>query len=167
MKVISISLMFLISIYYLSCDNSVGDTARINNLIFPDSEQPVFDSSSVILENGTKLDDKRIDPYSVKDIFISYDSLVIKVTHGGGCEIHEFRLIAWNYFLESYPVQASLLLSHNSCNDFCEALITKRLSFDLSPLKKEYYKFYNSSSGIIKLNILIYQKEIKKIEYKF
>ncbi|MDM8523266.1 serpin family protein [Desulfococcaceae bacterium HSG8] len=98
--------------------------------------------STVIMANGTLPDDWDNDPYIIENSEIKGDEVRFSVHYSGGCETHEFKLVAWNYFLESYPVQAEILLAHDSNGDPCEAEIRKELTFDLSRLKDEYQKQY-------------------------
>lgn len=96
----------------------------------------------IILANGSNPNEWDMDPYSIEDANIEGDILQVRVRYGGGCREHEFQLVAYSYFMESDPVQADILLSHNSNNDPCFALLTETLTFDLSPLKDEYLRMY-------------------------
>ena len=61
------------------------------------------------------------------------DKLIADVRYGGGCARHDFRL-TWDGSLDkSDPPQALLKLSHDGNGDPCKALISERLTFDLSP----------------------------------
>jgi hypothetical protein len=81
------------------------------------------------------------DPYSFQVARIEGDMLQLTVSYSGGCAEHQFNLVAWNYFLESNPVQAHVLLAHNGNDDACDAIIARDLRFDLSPLKEAYQQF--------------------------
>ncbi len=92
------------------------------------------------------------DYVSLEDVSMSGDTLILNVAYSGGCKEHEFSLFASTDFAESYPVQASIYLSHNSNDDRCKALIKEDLRFNLSILKDEYRKLYNDN-GPIDLNL--------------
>ncbi|MGD9899892.1 MAG: hypothetical protein AB7T22_12275 [Calditrichaceae bacterium] len=92
------------------------------------------------------------DPVSLEDVSMSGDTLKLEISYSGGCKEHEFLLYVSKDFAESYPVQASVYLSHNSNDDRCKALIRKDLCFNLSLLKEEYWKLYNDN-GPIDLNL--------------
>ncbi|MCB0282726.1 MAG: hypothetical protein KDF60_09125 [Calditrichaeota bacterium] len=112
--------------YYSSPDN-------VNNLIIYDHWRDLF------------LPD---DPLDIKNVSISKDILSIDVQFGGGCEDHLFDMFTASAFLESNPVQADLKLVHNGLDDPCDALISKTVKFDLTPLKKAYITSYGNSGSI-------------------
>ena len=122
-------------------------------------------TSPFILAIGTKPDDWEMNSYNLVSAYINGDTLFTRVVYGGGCEVHEIKLVAWNYFLESYPVQAKLLISHDSHGDACEALIRQENIFNLSLLKHEYQTAYRSSSGTIILDILGSNGQSRTFEY--
>lgn len=104
------------------------------------------DTDRINLANGTTPDDYQIDLYQINETSITDDALLINVSHSGGCEEHTFTLFAHNYFMESYPVQAGILMAHDANNDMCEAFLTKDIQFDLIPLKEAYQSAYPNSS---------------------
>ena len=129
-------------------------------------EDPV--EGTIVLANGTDPEDWKIDPYFVEELKVDRDTLVIVVSYSGGCEEHDFSLVAWSYFWESYPVQAGVLLSHDNHADPCEAIITQELHFDLTPLKREYQHSYQEPHGTIILQILTaHGGEYIPMEYEF
>jgi hypothetical protein len=170
MKTLILFCIAFLSIYYLSCDkiNSADDNSRINNLLFPDHlDQDSKNPGKIILANGSNPSQWKMDHYTVDSVFIIGDSIHFNITFGGGCKTHDFLLAAYNYFMESYPVQAGILLSHDSNSDFCKALLTRNIAVDLSPLKQVYQNLYHENSGRIELSILFSMNEAKRIEYKF
>ena len=74
-------------------------------------------SSSPMSRNSTEQIGRAIHIFSNSNI--DGDTLQLTVSYSGGCEEHEFKLVAWNYFLESNPVQAHVLLAHNANGDLC------------------------------------------------
>ncbi len=102
---------------------------------------------TIILANGSSPRDFALDPYSIEEAETVQDTLQLTVSYAGGCEEHQFGLVAYSYFLDSFPVQAQVLLTHDAYGDACEALLTETLVFDLSPLKEEYQRLYPDETG--------------------
>jgi hypothetical protein len=73
------------------------------------------------------------------------DLLLIEVSFSGSEEEHHFELIGAGDFMESIPIQTSLVLSHESNHTVgeVEMVVTKKLSFDLNPLKEAFFKLYS------------------------
>jgi hypothetical protein len=84
------------------------------------------------------------DPVEILDGEVSGDFLDLRVSYGGGCEIHDIKAVAWGGWMESFPVQVRVFLSHDDRNDPCDALITQDLRFDLRPLRDAYVASYGS-----------------------
>jgi hypothetical protein len=82
------------------------------------------------------------DPAKLQDFVVSGDRLDARVSYGGGCADHDFKLVAWGGWMESYPVQVRALLSHDAKDDPCDAIVSEDLSFDLQPLKRAYQESY-------------------------
>ena len=99
------------------------------------------------------------DPINFNDIKIIRNIIYMNVSYGGGCEEHEFALIATS-FMESYPVQINVLLSHEDNDDPCDMWITEELVYDLIPLKIAWQQSYNEKSGIIVMNIQGWKESI-------
>jgi hypothetical protein len=89
------------------------------------------------------------DGFTVTDMRIAGDRLALTIEYGGGCQEHQF----WCYmspaaFLESYPAQANLYIRHNANDDFCDALLTQQLIWDLSSVRDLYLAHYGSLDPI-------------------
>ncbi|MHA1946097.1 MAG: hypothetical protein ACXAC6_16100 [Candidatus Hodarchaeales archaeon] len=96
------------------------------------------------------------DPFDFFRVDIDGDLLIIEVSFYGGQISHDFELIGAGEFMESYPIQTSVVLSHESNGDLGEALITKELVFDLKPLKKAFfslYSFFSPDNISLKINL--------------
>lgn len=79
--------------------------------------------------------------------------LKMTVTYGGGCHRHGFTLFMDPIvFAESAPVQANLYLHHFGDGDFCQALITEELAFDLQPMLDLHMQYYGREDQIL-LNV--------------
>lgn len=73
---------------------------------------------------------------SIEDGKIIKDILKLTVSFLGGCQEHEFTLIASTGYEKSNPPRAHVLLAHHNKDDNCTDKISKTLLFDLSPLKE-------------------------------
>lgn len=167
MRLVVIMVLTGLSLYYLNCNgnSNAAEQNSLSSLLFPDDNTgSIHTGNDIILSNGSDTKEFKTDAVTIDTAFISGDSVSFTVNYGGGCKEHDFFLIANPYFLESYPVQASILLSHDSNEDHCEALITKSgIKFNLLPLRKEYEKQYGSGNGTIILNVFTGRNQEKAI----
>lgn len=125
-------------------------------------------SAQQIIWGQSAYDDASRDPYVINRYEINDDILKVEVSFGGGCAAHDFTLIALPGFMESSPVAANVLLSHNANHDVCEAWLTEALRFDLSSLKEEWQETYDQESGAIRI-LLNHGEELPELEilYEF
>jgi hypothetical protein len=130
----------------------------MNPILFLESEE-------ILVSNSLYLSAPR-DSLRINDVSLVGNKLVMKLSYGGGCKDHVFQLIASDEWLESYPVQTPILLSHEANDDPCEAFFTERFIFDLSPLKDRYQELYRDNSATIRLRIMG-GSEMVPLEYKF
>ena len=93
------------------------------------------------------------DPVTIVSAEVKGDSLEMVVTYGGGCRAQAFFLLSDAAWMESYPVQVGVRLARDDQDDPCDALLSRMLRFDLSPLKTAYNAAYRTTTGIIRLNI--------------
>lgn len=100
----------------------------------------------VIVDFETRPGEWPRDGLTLKRHTLARPILTLEVAYGGGCEDHEFDLVAWGGWLESFPIQVNVLLAHESHDDACDALITQALRFDLSPLERAYVATYGSGA---------------------
>lgn len=69
------------------------------------------------------------DPFELKEVVISEDSVKITVSYSGGCRKHIFEII-WNETLSNTtPPGTAMIIIHNANGDMCEAYITETLAF--------------------------------------
>jgi hypothetical protein len=92
------------------------------------------------------------DKFVFNSVKLHQNLLKINISYSGGCEEHLFLLVATS-FMESYPVQVNVLLSHEDNNDPCDMWITKTLVFNLVNLKESWQNLYQEESGTIIMNI--------------
>ena len=93
------------------------------------------------------------DPYELSAAAIVDDTLTVTVSYSGGCETHQFTLVASDVFLESYPVQLGASLAHEANGDSCERWVTEDWDFDLTPIKRMYQDAYREDAGTIVLRL--------------
>ena len=90
-----------------------------------------FSSFSDALSNRSSVTS---DPFELKDIVITGDSVKITVAYSGGCRKHSFEII-WNETISStVPPQTGIIIIHNANQDMCEAYITETLAFSIYDL---------------------------------
>lgn len=93
----------------------------------------------------------RKDMLNVTEVFLDKDILNFTVGYSGGCRQHFIELFAMKEIAKSNPAQVTIKLSHFANGDMCEAYITRKVQFDLTPLKQ----FLKSNYGINDKVILI------------
>ena len=91
--------------------------------------------------------------YELDAATIINDRLTITASYRGGCETHQFTLVASAGFLESYPVQLSVSIAHNANGDLCEGWVTEEYDFDLTPIKMMYQEAYGEDAGTMILRL--------------
>lgn len=91
----------------------------------------------------------RFDPAQIRDAHVEGDRLHVAVTHGGGCEQHDFALYFAGHFRESDPVVANLRLGHDAKGDPCRAVVGRDLVFDLTSLAQAWRQEYGRANGTI------------------
>ena len=116
---------------------------------FTTAEQP----GRIAVDLGASVGGLPRDGYQIEEAHIDRDTLRLRVTHGGGCAVHEYGLTAYDGWLESNPVQVRALLLHDAHGDMCDALLTVNLRFDLQPLKQAYLRAYGGSSGTVVIRL--------------
>ena len=92
------------------------------------------------------------DPFEFESVLLDQDLLIMEISHHGGVKDHTFVLIGSGDFMESAPIQTTIVLSHDANGDSGEALVTKKLIFDLKPLKTAFlnvYSFFAPSGNLL------------------
>lgn len=111
----------------------------------------------------------RKDMLSVSEANLANDLLSFTVGYSGGCREHLIELFALKEIEKSNPARVTVKLSHIANGDMCEAYITRKVEFDLNPLKL----FLKSNYGITDRVILVISDpsgrpiQNPNIEYKF
>lgn len=95
-----------------------------------------------------------IDLYGVNNIELVDHQLNINVSYGGGCEVHEFKLINIINPIDGGGQQINVLhLSHNANNDGCFAeIIEHQLCFDISDIINDGSLYFSHPDSMYDLN---------------
>ncbi len=78
------------------------------------------------------------DAFTLQEARVEGDIVALVVGYSGGCEAHEFTLLASLAASKSIPPQHMLKLVHEGNGDACEAFITSELRFDLTVFRELY-----------------------------
>ena len=101
------------------------------------------------------------DPVSISKAQINADCLELEFSYGGGCAPHDFKLSQLPLFCGTPPVPPMVLeFVHNANGDMCEALLTKKLSYDLSSIQhpdSTSLKFYLRNKSGTYNQLFVYQ----------
>ena len=89
------------------------------------------------------------DGFELTAAAIAGDTLAVTVSYSGGCQDHQFTLVASPSFLESDPVQLEVALAHNANGDPCEAWLTEEYLFSLVPIKERFQSQYQDSGRVV------------------
>jgi hypothetical protein len=84
---------------------------------------------------------------------ITGDTLVLSISHGGGCRTHRYALLVSNAWRESSPVQVGARLAHDDGGDMCKALLTQELRISLAPVRDAYIALYGTGDRRISLSL--------------
>jgi hypothetical protein len=106
--------------------------------------------------------DADTDPLHIDSAKISGDALLVDVGYSGGCEDHVFTACWDGSFMESFPVQARVVLEHDANGDACEAYFEETLTIDLTDMKDGYLSGYQTSEGTI-----IVRVDDESVDYSF
>jgi hypothetical protein len=112
------------------------------------------------------------DPLTIESVALAGGILEASVTYGGGCRTHEIDLVAFGGWLDSFPVQVNVRLSHEDNDDMCDALVGATLSFDLSALAAAYREAYGAgdpgeTTVVLRLEDSTQASGVRLIEYQF
>jgi len=76
--------------------------------------------------------------------------LSLRVGYSGCGPDQPFQLFMVGGFMESAPVQARLILSHDDLGQLCDAYFERTLRFDLTPVLNAYHEAYGPG-GVVRL----------------
>ena len=137
--------------YILSFRDEAGTSSvRGNSEVFPSDLRDAVaqihalysGTLPIVVDQDGGLENWPLDWATIDEVSLQGDLLELAVHFSGGCATHDFNLVAWGGWMESFPVQIQTLLSHDGKDDPCDAVVTERLTFDLRPLQKAYEESY-------------------------
>jgi len=111
----------------------------------------------------------RKDMLNVTEVSLENDFLNFSVGYSGGCREHLIELFALKEIAKSNPAQVTIYLSHFSNGDMCEAYVTRKVQFDLTPLKQFLKSHYGINDRVVLVMFDPSGRPLKNpaIEYKF
>jgi hypothetical protein len=82
---------------------------------------------------------------------IGLEGLVLRLRVGfSGCSPDQpFALFMVGTFMESHPVQAAVVLAHDSRGEMCDAYFERSLAYDLSPILRRAHELYGVSEVLV------------------
>jgi len=128
MKLFSYSFILLCGFILFACNKS--ETINI--------DPPVSECDNPVIIDADLYDTAPADEFYYPSATIDGNCLKISVQYGGGCEDVIFQMIDASVIMESFPIQRNIRLSLED-NDFCKALVTQELNYDLLPLQVDGY----------------------------
>jgi hypothetical protein len=99
---------------------------------------------------------KTNDSYTLEEVTIEGNFMILKVSYSGGCEQHDFRLIGSEMLSKSLPPIRAIQLVHNSKGDKCKSIVNETLKFSISNLAYKY-----ESGSKIKLQLENYTNQLE------
>lgn len=152
--------LFAVSILMVQC-NKHKKATQTETTETANQEAATVDSKLIV--NPLQIDPNYVqqdatDPFNIDSIYVNKDSLIVEVSYGGGCEVHEFSLKSNGAYLKSKPVQLNLALEHKSNNDMCRALLYKRLAFDIKATQ---------GGGGNEVKLIVNNDRTKLVSYKY
>ena len=105
--------------------------------------EPALPGTVVFSATPDSTEEWGADDFELSAAAISGDTLTVTASYGGGCEEHDFTLVASEAFMESDPVQLQVALAHDANADACERWVTQDYSFDLLPIKERFQGQYH------------------------
>jgi hypothetical protein len=107
----------------------------------------------LVLAQDTGLQGFGADAVQLHDVRVEGGVLEVDAGWSGGCTAHDVDAVAWTGWMESWPVQVGVALTHDAHGDACKALVRRTLRFDLEPLRRAYAKAYGSGSATLVLQV--------------
>ena len=107
----------------------------------------------LVLSQDTGLQGFAADALHLHDVRVDGGVLEVDAGWSGGCTDHDVDAVAWTGWMESWPVQVGVALTHDAHGDTCRALVRRTLRFDLDPLRRAYAKAYGSGSATLALRV--------------
>ncbi|MEI6048948.1 MAG: NigD-like C-terminal domain-containing protein [Bacteroidota bacterium] len=127
MKTINYFFVTLLLVAIFSCDKEIKNEQDPSEIILKKG----LNDYSVAVANRSSIGS---DPFELKNIEYTGDSVKLIVSYSGGCNKHSFEFI-WNEVISnSNPPEIDLIIQHESNGDACKAIITETLSVAINDL---------------------------------
>ncbi len=104
--------------------------------------QPALATPPVVIVENLPTTDKSV---TISNVTFDGDYVTFGAAYSG-CQEQHFTLYASRLFLESQPVQVSVVMVPQ-VDDICDAYFNTTFSYDLAPLKAAFKDAYQSESG--------------------
>ena len=147
--------------------------SRMDATLLPDIRPDKRSTAqTVISDPDTATDLWGRDPYVIQTRgaaipFIRNDALTVTVSFSGGCEVHDFTLVASDEFLVPQPVPLKVALAHDAHGDRCTGVLTETYHFDLTPIQDLYRAAFQAQTGSVVLTFSSASEEVPDIVYGF
>ena len=153
--IVTTKYLWILLIVFIECNDSAG----VNSIS--------SSSKKIILIDPIQYDSLKWSrgEFSIQSSKFEGDILLLNVECSGNIP-KQFELIAYNYFLESDPVQADAILSFIP-DTLNPGHSSHELSFDLRPLKNKHNELYGNISSTIILHIRISKSSKVDLRYVF
>ena len=89
------------------------------------------------------------DPVIIQEAFVDGNCLQIKLSYSGGCKEHTIDLARMHPWTASSSTVPTFEIRHNANGDLCEAMFTRELRYDLTPLKLEGFKEFVLTAKLV------------------
>lgn len=79
------------------------------------------------------------DSYSISDIKVKGNTMLIDISYSGGCEKHQFEMTGSQNIAKSLPPIRAIQLVHKANGDSCKKMVMETIEVDIKELayKKE------------------------------
>ncbi len=105
-----------------------------------------------------------LEPWHLMEVVVTEDDrLGVAVGYSGCQPEHRFSLWMSGGFMESFPVQANIVLVHETAEE-CDAAFQNEYLFDLAPLAASFREAYGR--GVLILNFIDFQGEAHRLTWE-
>lgn len=77
------------------------------------------------------------ESFGIDSVAVVEDTLMVRVSYSGGCDIHDFLLVGTWAAIETGDPAVEAFLVHNGHGDTCEAFIREWRRFILTPIREQ------------------------------
>lgn len=121
----------------------------IDGADFGISPRPCHGAIAPAVMIASPLEEIPQDSYTLLELHLRGDILMLKVGVSGCGPDHPFTLFVSSNFMESRPVQTVALLAHDDLDEMCDGYFERTLAFDLAPLRQAYIEAYGHPGEVV------------------